>query len=61
MKDYLSNKNHNNNQLIHSFILVYYRVRPVDYSNPKTVFPSNSAIVYWQIESREDILFGTYL
>ena len=32
------------------FLPVHLRVRPINILCPKTVFPSTSAIVYWQVE-----------
>ncbi|XP_070538210.1 inositol 1,4,5-trisphosphate-gated calcium channel ITPR3-like [Ptychodera flava] len=37
---------------------VHLRVRLTDQNNPKTLFPSSSAIVYWQIEAEEGIMKG---
>ena len=40
---------------------VHLRVRPVDQSNPKTMFPSSSAVTYWQIELEEGPISGYYI
>nr|XP_006825393.1 PREDICTED: inositol 1,4,5-trisphosphate receptor type 1-like [Saccoglossus kowalevskii] len=37
---------------------VHLRVRITDPSHPKTLFPSTSAIVYWQIEAEEGMMKG---
>jgi inositol 1,4,5-triphosphate receptor type 1 len=29
---------------------VHFRIRPMDQNNPKSLFPSTSAITYWQVE-----------
>ena len=40
------------------FLTVHLRVRQMDQSNPKTLFPSTSAITYWQIEMEEGPISG---
>ncbi|XP_053404110.1 inositol 1,4,5-trisphosphate receptor type 2-like isoform X2 [Mercenaria mercenaria] len=40
---------------------VHLRMRPVDQSNPKTLFPSSSAVTYWQIELQEGCVAGGVL
>ncbi|ELU07682.1 hypothetical protein CAPTEDRAFT_189051 [Capitella teleta] len=40
---------------------VHLRVRGIDYSIPKTVFPSTSAITYWQIEAKNSMFPGGFL
>ena len=37
---------------------VYLRLRPVKQSKPKTMFPSTSAITYWQIEHDHSTING---
>ncbi|XP_078311676.1 inositol 1,4,5-trisphosphate-gated calcium channel ITPR2-like [Crassostrea virginica] len=37
---------------------VHMRLRPIDQTIPKTLFPSTSAITYWQIERQEGPVFG---
>ncbi|XP_064638655.1 inositol 1,4,5-trisphosphate receptor type 3-like isoform X2 [Lineus longissimus] len=37
---------------------VHLRVRVMDQNNPKTLFPSSSALTYWQIEFEEGIISG---
>ncbi|KAL3848254.1 hypothetical protein ACJMK2_019123, partial [Sinanodonta woodiana] len=37
---------------------VHLRMRPVDQSKPKTMFPSSSAITYWEIELQESPVRG---
>ncbi|XP_070537450.1 LOW QUALITY PROTEIN: inositol 1,4,5-trisphosphate-gated calcium channel ITPR3-like [Ptychodera flava] len=37
---------------------VHLRVRLTDPNNPKTLFPSTSAIIYWQIEAEEGMMKG---
>ncbi len=39
---------------------VHLRIREVDQLIPKTLYPSTSGITYWQIESENSILNGTY-
>ncbi|XP_052783710.1 inositol 1,4,5-trisphosphate receptor type 1-like isoform X3 [Mya arenaria] len=39
----------------------HLRMRPVDQSNPKTLFPSSSAVTYWQIELQEGAVAGGVL
>lgn len=39
---------------------VHFRLRPMDQSNPKTLFPSTSAITYWQFEAEDRSLEGNY-
>ncbi|KAK2148285.1 hypothetical protein LSH36_505g01003 [Paralvinella palmiformis] len=39
-------------------VVVHLRVRPVDQSNPRTLFPSTSAITYWQIELQDEAVNG---
>lgn len=34
-------------------------MRPMDPANPKTLFPSTSAVTYWQIELQEGPVQGT--
>ena len=33
-------------------------MRPVDQANPRTLFPSSSAVTYWQIEMQEGGVAG---
>ncbi|ESO83880.1 hypothetical protein LOTGIDRAFT_236387 [Lottia gigantea] len=40
---------------------VHLRVRQADQSNPKTLFPSSSAVTYWQIELQEGSVAGGIL
>ncbi|KAK6195687.1 hypothetical protein SNE40_001061 [Patella caerulea] len=40
---------------------VHLRVRTVDQNNPKTLFPSSSAVTYWQIELQEGPIAGGVL
>ncbi|XP_076454279.1 inositol 1,4,5-trisphosphate-gated calcium channel ITPR3-like isoform X3 [Babylonia areolata] len=40
---------------------VHLRMRPVDPNKPKTLFPSSSAITYWQIELQEGPVAGGIL
>nr|XP_022345635.1 inositol 1,4,5-trisphosphate receptor type 3-like isoform X6 [Crassostrea virginica] len=40
---------------------VHLRMRPMDPANPKTLFPSTSAVTYWQIELQEGPVQGGVL
>ncbi|KAL8600024.1 hypothetical protein ACOMHN_057793 [Nucella lapillus] len=40
---------------------VHLRLRPVDQNKPKTMFPSSSAITYWQIELQDGPVAGGIL
>ncbi|XP_067668084.1 inositol 1,4,5-trisphosphate-gated calcium channel ITPR2-like [Haliotis asinina] len=40
---------------------VHLRMRPIDQANPKTMFPSSSAVTYWQIELQEGPITGGVL
>ena len=42
----------------HLLFSVHLRMRPVDQANPKTLFPSSSAVTYWQIELQEGPVAG---
>ena len=46
--------------LVVSMVTVHLRMRPVDQSNPKTLFPSSSAVTYWQIELQEGAVAGRF-
>lgn len=39
-------------------IPVHLRIRSVDQSKPRTLFPSTSAITYWQVEMEDGALNG---
>ena len=39
---------------------VHFRMRPVNQQNPKTLFPSTSAITYWQFELEDRSLESKY-
>ena len=41
-------------------IIVHLRMRPLDQANPKTLFPSSSAVTYWQIELQEGVVAGKH-
>ncbi|CAD5117763.1 DgyrCDS6509 [Dimorphilus gyrociliatus] len=38
---------------------VHMRLRPIDNSKPKTMFPSTSAITYWQVEHKNGLQYGS--
>ncbi|XP_033761182.1 inositol 1,4,5-trisphosphate receptor type 3-like isoform X6 [Pecten maximus] len=40
---------------------VHLRMRPMDQTNPKTLFPSTSAVTYWQIELQDGPISGGIL
>ncbi|KAL5004999.1 hypothetical protein ScPMuIL_018455, partial [Solemya velum] len=40
---------------------VHLRLRPIDQSKPKTLFPSSSAVTYWQVELEEGPVIGGIL
>ncbi|KAK3094787.1 hypothetical protein FSP39_006217 [Pinctada imbricata] len=40
---------------------VHLRMRPMDQTNPKTLFPSSSAVTYWQVELHEGPVQGGVL
>ncbi|CAH1239559.1 ITPR1 [Branchiostoma lanceolatum] len=44
-----------------SFEDVHLRVRPQDTNKPRSMFPSSSAITYWQVEHGDDIMNGNTL
>ncbi len=37
---------------------VHMRVRPADQARPHSMFPSTSAITYWQLEAEDSIING---
>ena len=42
-------------------VSVHLRVREVDQLIPKTLYPPSSAISYWQVETEQSILQGTFV
>ena len=42
----------------HHLFSVHLRVRQMDQKNPKSLFPSSSAITYWQVEMQEGPIAG---
>ena len=42
------------------YFSVHLRVRQMDQKNPKSLFPSSSAITYWQVEMQEGPIAGTW-